>query len=73
MSCDNTFWLMLQQRERELALLCAVALTPRQLRRMIGREAALLGLAATIPGALAGGTRRQVMRMRRCARLCVSS
>ncbi|WP_245869786.1 FtsX-like permease family protein [Actinomadura meyerae] len=50
----GTFGLMLQQRERELAMLRAVAATPRQLRRMIGREAVLLGLAATLPGAAAG-------------------
>ncbi|MBE1530399.1 FtsX-like permease family protein [Actinomadura algeriensis] len=50
----GTFGLMLQQRERELALLRAVAATPGQLRRMIGREAVLLGLAATVPGAVAG-------------------
>lgn len=50
----GTFGLMLQQRERELALLRAIAATPRQLRRMIGREAALLGLGATVPGAAAG-------------------
>ncbi|MEU5877074.1 FtsX-like permease family protein [Spirillospora sp. NPDC047279] len=50
----GTFGLAVQQRERELALLRAVAATPRQLRRMIGREALLVGFAATVPGAVAG-------------------
>ncbi|GAA2608686.1 FtsX-like permease family protein [Actinomadura fulvescens] len=50
----GTFGLAIQQRERELALLRAIAATPRQLRRLIGREALLVGLGATIPGAVAG-------------------
>ncbi|MBT2451506.1 ABC transporter permease [Streptomyces sp. ISL-43] len=50
----GTFALSIQQRHRELALLRAIAATPRQLRRMIGREALLVGLAAGIAGALAG-------------------
>ncbi|MFI5982741.1 FtsX-like permease family protein [Streptomyces sp. NPDC051555] len=50
----GTFALSVQQRHRELALLRAVAATPRQLRRMLGREALLVGLAAGVPGALAG-------------------
>ncbi|GAA4095389.1 ABC transporter permease [Actinomadura miaoliensis] len=50
----GTFGLAIQQRERELAMLRAVAATPRQLRRMIGREALLVGVAATVPGAPAG-------------------
>ncbi|MBO2453047.1 ABC transporter permease [Actinomadura barringtoniae] len=50
----GTFGLAIQQRERELALLRAVAATPRQLRRMIGREALLLGIVAAVPGAVAG-------------------
>lgn len=50
----GTFALSVQQRHRELALLRAIAATPRQLRRMIGREALLVGLAAGIAGALAG-------------------
>ncbi|MET3984951.1 FtsX-like permease family protein [Streptomyces sp. PvR034] len=49
-----TFALSVQQRHRELALLRAIAATPRQLRRMLGREALLVGLAAGVPGALAG-------------------
>ncbi|WP_327264772.1 FtsX-like permease family protein [Streptomyces sp. NBC_01232] len=50
----GTFALGIQQRHRELALLRAIAATPRQLRRMIGREALLVGLAAGVCGALAG-------------------
>ncbi|MFE2285125.1 FtsX-like permease family protein [Streptomyces sp. NPDC059443] len=50
----GTFALSIQQRHRELALLRAIAATPRQLRRMIGREALLVGLAAGVAGALAG-------------------
>ncbi|WP_245681734.1 ABC transporter permease, partial [Actinomadura kijaniata] len=54
LSVVGTFGLAMQQRERELALLRAVAMTPRQLRKMIGSEALVLGLAAAVPGALAG-------------------
>lgn len=50
----GTFSLSIQQRHRELALLRAIAATPKQLRRMIGREALLVGLAAGIAGAVAG-------------------
>ncbi|MGE7390912.1 FtsX-like permease family protein [Streptomyces sp. NPDC004126] len=50
----GTFALSVQQRHRELALLRAIAATPKQLRRMIGREALLVGLAAGITGSLAG-------------------
>lgn len=50
----GTFALSVQQRHRELALLRAVAATPRQLRRMIGREALLVGLVAGVAGAAAG-------------------
>ncbi|MCX4781445.1 ABC transporter permease [Streptomyces sp. NBC_01264] len=50
----GTFSLSIQQRHRELALLRAIAATPKQLRGMIGREALLVGLAAGIAGALAG-------------------
>ncbi|WP_030170419.1 ABC transporter permease [Spirillospora albida] len=50
----GTFALSVQQREREIALLRAVAATPRQVRRMIGREALLIGLVAGPLGAAAG-------------------
>ncbi|MFD9412937.1 FtsX-like permease family protein [Streptomyces sp. NPDC059989] len=50
----GTFALSIQQRHRELALLRAIAATPKQLRSMIGREALVVGLAAGVAGALAG-------------------
>ncbi|GAB2576299.1 FtsX-like permease family protein [Streptomyces capparidis] len=50
----GTYQLTVQQRHRELALLRAVAATPRQVRRLIGREALLVGLAAGLVGAVAG-------------------
>jgi putative ABC transport system permease protein len=50
----GTFGLTAQQRRRELALLRAVAATPRQVRRLIGREALIVGLAAGLAGAAAG-------------------
>ncbi|MFF2785181.1 FtsX-like permease family protein [Streptomyces sp. NPDC058049] len=50
----GTFALSVQQRYRELALLRAIVATPGQLRRMIGREALLVGLAAGVAGALVG-------------------
>ncbi|MFF3644664.1 FtsX-like permease family protein [Streptomyces sp. NPDC002564] len=50
----GTFALSIQQRHRELALLRAVAATPRQIRMLLGREALLVGGAAGVVGALAG-------------------
>ena len=54
----STMGLSIQQREREIALLRAVAATPRQIRRMISWEAAIVGLlgsaAGVWPGALLG-------------------
>ncbi|MGZ4217904.1 MAG: ABC transporter permease [Solirubrobacteraceae bacterium] len=54
----STMGLSIQQREREIALLRAVAATPGQIRRMIAWEAtivALIGSAAGIwPGAVLG-------------------
>ncbi|MQY15386.1 hypothetical protein SRB5_55650 [Streptomyces sp. RB5] len=50
----GTFALGIQQRHRELALLRAVAATSGQIRRLIGREALLIGLAAGVLGAAAG-------------------
>jgi putative ABC transport system permease protein len=56
----STLGLSIQQREREIALLRAVAATPGQIRRMIAWEAgiiALIGSAAGIwPGILLGRT-----------------
>ncbi len=50
----GTFTLSIQQRYRELALLRAIGATPRQVRRLINREALVLGLLAGISGAFAG-------------------
>ena len=44
----STFALLVQQRAREIALLRAVAATPRQVRRMICREAQVVAVAAGI-------------------------
>ncbi|MFF1381319.1 FtsX-like permease family protein [Streptomyces sp. NPDC058308] len=50
----GTFALSVQQRHRELALLRAVAATPKQIRKLLGREALVVGAAAGAVGALAG-------------------
>ncbi|MFC8670067.1 FtsX-like permease family protein [Streptomyces sp. NPDC057199] len=50
----GTFALSVQQRHRELALLRAIAATPGQIRKLLGREALLVGAAAGVAGALAG-------------------
>jgi putative ABC transport system permease protein len=54
----STMGLSIQQREREIALLRAVAATPRQIRRMIAWEAAIVGVlgsaAGVWPGVLLG-------------------
>ncbi|MDR8409619.1 ABC transporter permease [Nonomuraea sp. 3-1Str] len=50
----GTFALSVQQRQQEIALLRAVAATPRQVRRLLGGEAVLLGLAAGTLGSAAG-------------------
>ncbi|MED7948663.1 ABC transporter permease [Streptomyces sp. BE303] len=50
----GTFALSIQQRQREIAVLRAVAATGRQVRKMIGGEALVVGLAAGILGAAAG-------------------
>ncbi|MBX7470351.1 FtsX-like permease family protein [Streptomyces sp. MAG02] len=50
----GTFGLSIQQRHRELALLRAIAATPQQMRRLIGREALLVGVVAGVLGSLAG-------------------
>jgi putative ABC transport system permease protein len=54
----STMGLSIQQREREIALLRAVAATPGQIRRMIAWEAAIVGLvgaaAGIWPGAVLG-------------------
>lgn len=48
----STFALLVQQRTREVALLRAVAATPRQVRRMICREAQVVAVAAGVLGAV---------------------
>ncbi|ANS68403.1 putative ABC transport system integral membrane protein [Streptomyces lincolnensis] len=50
----GTFALSVQQRHRELALLRAIAATSGQIRRLLGREALIVGAAAGATGALAG-------------------
>ncbi|MFJ4475778.1 ABC transporter permease [Streptomyces xanthochromogenes] len=50
----GTFALSIQQRHRELALLRAIAATPRQMRRLISREALIVGAVAGVLGSLAG-------------------
>ncbi|MFE0455126.1 ABC transporter permease [Streptomyces sp. NPDC058914] len=50
----GTFGLSVRQRHRELALLRAVAATSGQIRKLLGREALIVGLAAGTAGALAG-------------------
>lgn len=50
----GTLGLAIQLREREIALLRAVAATPRQVRRMLRWEALLLALGASLIGYLPG-------------------
>ncbi|WP_031165623.1 ABC transporter permease [Streptomyces durhamensis] len=50
----GTFALTVQQRHRELALLRAIAATPGQIRKLLGREALIVGTAAGTTGALLG-------------------
>jgi putative ABC transport system permease protein len=46
----STLGLSIQQREREIALMRAVAATPGQIRRMIAWEAAIVALVASLAG-----------------------
>ncbi|MBE2998341.1 FtsX-like permease family protein [Nocardiopsis sp. HNM0947] len=50
----TTFTFQVEVRRRELALLRAVGATPRQVRRMLLGEAAVVGTAASLVGAVAG-------------------
>ncbi|MEU2420610.1 ABC transporter permease [Streptomyces sp. NPDC007851] len=50
----GTFVLTVQQRHRELALLRAIAAAPGQIRRLLGREALIVGALAGTLGALLG-------------------
>lgn len=51
---SGTFALSIQQRRREIALLRAVAATPRQVRQLIGREAVCVAFVAGLLGWVAG-------------------
>ncbi|WP_225832428.1 FtsX-like permease family protein [Streptomyces sp. NK08204] len=51
---SGTFALSIQQRQREIALLRAVAATPKQLRRLLGGEALVTAVAAGLTGSAAG-------------------
>ena len=51
---SGTMGLSIQQREREIALLRAVAATPGQVRRMIAWEAAIVGLIGSAAGVYPG-------------------
>ena len=61
----STMGLSIQQREREIALLRAVAATPGQVRRMIAWEAAIVGLVGSVagvwPGILVGRALRHAL------------
>ncbi|NUP79328.1 MAG: ABC transporter permease [Nonomuraea sp.] len=50
----GTFALSIQQRQRELALLRAIAATPKQVRGLVGGEALLVGAVAGVAGSVAG-------------------
>jgi putative ABC transport system permease protein len=60
-----TLAVSIQQRSREIALLRAVAATPRQIRRMVAGEGLILAAAAALigcgPGALLAAFMRSVM------------
>ncbi|GAA2157172.1 FtsX-like permease family protein [Actinomadura napierensis] len=58
----GTFGLSIQQRYREIALLRAVAATPRQVRALIGREALVVGLVAGAAGSIASVAVAQWLR-----------
>jgi putative ABC transport system permease protein len=50
----STMGLSIQQREREIALLRAIAVTPGQVRRMIAWEAAIVGFVGSAAGVWPG-------------------
>ena len=60
----STMGLSIQQREREIALLRAVAATPGQIRRMIAWEAAIVGLVGSAAGVWPGAHPRPRARPR---------
>ncbi|WP_424187856.1 ABC transporter permease [Actinokineospora sp. G85] len=51
---SSTLGLSIQQRRRELAVLRAIAATPRQVHRMIGAEVLLVSVAGGVLGSLPG-------------------
>jgi putative ABC transport system permease protein len=51
----NTFSMLVGERTRELALLRAIGLSRRQLRRLVLGEALLVGLAGGVAGTVLGG------------------
>src|SRR4051812_36636709 len=51
---SSTIGLAIAQREREIALLRAVAATPRQVRKLVGRETLLVAVAASLAGIVPG-------------------
>src|SRR5215217_2647042 len=57
----STMGLSIQQREREIALLRAVAATPGQVRRMIAWEAAIVGLLGSAAGLWPGARLGQAL------------
>src|SRR4051794_40985798 len=57
----STIGLSVLQREREVALLRAVAATPKQVRRMIRWETLVLALVASVVGALPGAVFADVL------------
>ena len=63
----GTMGLSIQQREREIALLRAVAATPGQIRRMIAWEAAIVALWAQRPESGPGPSSAERSHMRSCA------
>ena len=60
----GTLALSVQQRQRELALLRAIAATPRQIRALIGREVLVVGLLSGALGAAGGAPLAVLLRHR---------
>jgi putative ABC transport system permease protein len=50
----NTFHILVSQRTRELALFRAIGATPRQIRRSVTAEAAVVGVVASAAGVVGG-------------------
>ncbi|OZM73788.1 ABC transporter permease [Amycolatopsis antarctica] len=62
MVVSSTLALTVHQRRRELALLRAVAATPKQIYRMIAGEALIISVVASVIGCLPGVLAAQVLR-----------